>query len=98
MDSPLSPASAPDLALLAELNPQQWALWRQHPVSKVLLRDLGDYGRELRRRVLEDWEAGRLTLAEEQERRGRLGCLSDVLGLSLDDVREFYGTNDAKST
>lgn len=78
--------------LLWELSPEQWALWRRHPVTALLLdRYLPDMRAALERQVLNAWTSGQLSLNAEQEARGHLLASHMVEGLTLDHVREFYG-------
>ena len=80
---------AAQLAALRELTPQQFQLWRHHPVSQAVLRFLADWARELRRDVLERWESG-TGLADEHEARGRVLMLREVGELDIGVMREFY--------
>ena len=87
---PEAPRQAPPE--LAELTPEQWALWRQHPVSQLLLRRyLPDWRGALERQTLTGWVYGRLSLNAEQEARGYLLAINLIEGLGLNQVREFYG-------
>jgi hypothetical protein len=51
---------------------------------------LADRQRELLRAVLADWQSGKITLAAEQEIRGRCLELSELGDLTLEGLREFY--------
>lgn len=78
--------------LLKELAPQQWALWKQSPVSQlVFARYLPDFRFELERATMQTWMAGALTLQQEQESRGRLLMLHELENISLPRVQIFYG-------
>ena len=81
---------APDL--LAELTPEQWGLWRRHPITQLVLeRYLPDFRMILERTVMDAWTGGKITLNAEQEARGRLLTTRFVEELNLPTVREFYG-------
>lgn len=97
---PLAPSPVPTTAtqaatvpqVLAELTAEQWALWRHHPVSALLLeRYLPDFKQGLERDTLNAWLAGNLKLTGEADARGILHCIEMIVGLSLDQVRVFYG-------
>ena len=78
--------------LLRELSPEQWNLWRHHPVTELLLtRYLPEFRRGLERQTLNGWMAGMLSLANEQEARGYLLTAHMIENLSLDHLRVFYG-------
>lgn len=78
--------------LLTELSVEQWALWRRHPVSDLLLaRYLPDWRGALERQALDGWIGGKLTLQAEQEARGYLLGAHMIENLALDQVRTFYG-------
>lgn len=94
--APYQPQANPDQqkapAALAELTVEQWALWRHHPVSALLLeRYMPDFRSALERDTLNAWLAGNLTLQGEQDARGLIHCSQMIENLSLDQVRAFYG-------
>ena len=87
------PVVAP--ALLAELGPEQWALWRRHPISALLLQHyLPDFRAALEQQAVNGWLSGNLSLNAEQEARGYLLAAHLIESLSLDQVRAFYGLGD----
>jgi len=78
--------------LLHELSPEQWNLWRHHPITELLLtRYLPDFRRGLERQTINGWMAGLLSLANEQEARGYLLTAHMIENLSLEHLRVFYG-------
>ena len=76
---------------LEELTAEQWALWRHHPVSALVLAFLRDRAGTLEREMLGRWKAGQCRLSDEMEARGRVMELQEVADLSLDAMRTFYG-------
>lgn len=64
--------------------------WKHHPVTQVLHRYLLDYAGELRRGLVERWEAGTLILSDEKEFRGRVLTCSELAELSFESIRVFY--------
>lgn len=78
-------------ALLDELSSQQFAEWRRHPVSKLLLeRYLPDYRQALEQELLRNFVGGGLSLPDEQLTRGRLMAAHILENLTLDQIRGFY--------
>lgn len=81
---------APDL--LNELSPEQFALWRRHPVTQLVFdRYMGDFRFTMERDTIDTWMAGRLTLNLELEARGYLLTMHLLQGLSLPMLKTFYG-------
>lgn len=77
---------------LEELTQEQFALWRQHPVSALLLRHfLPDYRKGMIGATVANWVAGRLSLNAEQEARGYILTLDLFETLTVDKIRTFYG-------
>ena len=88
--------SPPAPPLLAELTPQQFALWRRHPVSDLVLQHyLPDWRRQLEGSVVERWMQGAVTLQGEQMTRGQLIALYQIEGISLDQIWQLYGGKPA---
>jgi len=84
------PAEVP--AVLLEISPEQFNLWRRHPVSALLLeRYLPDFRAALERNALNAWLGGNLSLTAEQEARGYILTTHLLENLRVDQVREFYG-------
>ena len=82
---------------LAEVSPNQWALWRNHPLSVIFFRKyLPDFRRALERQTMDRWIGGGLSLAFEQEARGYLLAINLLENGGLDDVRQFYGMDSAR--
>ena len=82
--------AAERLATLAALGDQQLHLWRHHPVSQVVLQYLRDFSVAVEVKLLADWRAGSLSLAAEQEMRGRVLAWRDVADLEIGALRAFY--------
>ena len=90
--APTAETKAEAPPLLAELTPEQFQLWRRHPVSALLLeRFLPDFRRALERDAVGGWLNNRLSLIAEQEVRGRLLAFNEIEQLSLGAMRVFYG-------
>lgn len=86
------PGQEPVPQELAELSAEQWAIWRRHPVSALVMeRYLPAFRRALERQTLDTWLAGKLSLQVEQDARGLIHCAQMIEGLGLDHVRVFYG-------
>ena len=85
-------------AHLAELTPEQFSLWRHHPVTALVLgRFLPDYRTALERILLNLWLAGNLTLSQEQQFRGQLLATEFVGNLDLATLRAFYEIPEARA-
>ena len=86
------------MARPSKLTPEQWALWRRHPISVLVLHHyLPDFRAALERQAMNGWMVGTLTLQAEQEARGYLLTAHMVENLSLEAVRTFYGVEDEKA-
>lgn len=75
-------------AALAELTPDQFNLWRHHPVSRVFLQWMRDWADEAEKRSTADWLAGR---GVSEEARGRILAWREASGAHVEQVRQFYG-------
>lgn len=89
-------------ALLLELTPEGYNLWRHNPITAAYLLYLGDQIEAFRTAAIDLLEAGALDKQAEML-RGRIITLRELQNLSLDDIRNFYrqeGTeeNNAGST
>lgn len=77
--------------LLRELTPEQWALWKRHPVTALVMeRYLPDFRRSMEQQVLHNWLDGHLTLQLEQQARGYILGAYLIEALSLQQVMGFY--------
>ena len=85
----------PPPPLLAELSPQEFNQWRQHPVTRLFHQFLADYQAALQDKLLASWRAGKLTLSAEGEARGRVLACEEMRENRLDDVRALYGLGPA---
>ena len=83
----------PPPAGLVELTPEQWAMWRQHPVTRVFHQFLRDYQQTVQQAVLGQWAKG-ASLADEREARGRWLAAGEMVELSLDAVKKAYGVGE----
>ena len=78
--------------LLAELAPEQFAQWRHHPVTKLVLDDyLPHFARAIEAQVLAGWKAGLLSLQVEQQARGYVQGAELMSAVSIAQIRQFYG-------
>lgn len=79
--------------LLKELQAEQFALWRHHPVTRLVFDDyLETLAWRIESQVLNSWLGGNLTLNAEQEARGRLIAYRLLAqGLNLSAIREEFG-------
>lgn len=77
--------------LLAEITDQQFALWRHHPVSAVVLQYLDDLSAAIAKDMLARWQTGALSLVHEQEVRGRMVAYAELASIDAARLREFYG-------
>ena len=89
---PLAPPPPPAelVALLADLQDQDFQGWRRHPVSQVVLRFLADRSADLQAQTLFRWLSGQTTLQQEEELRGRVLALNEVLALEWKQLQQFY--------
>lgn len=78
--------------MLDELGPEQFAQWKRHPVTAMVLeRYLPDLRTAMERETLDAWLNGNLSLVQEQQVKGTLLGAYLLETLSLDKVRVFYG-------
>lgn len=80
---------------MAEENPlgissDEYNLWRHHPVSKIFLKYVEDFASILEREALERWRSGSLKLVDEQEMRGRVLTLREIVDLPFEAINQFY--------
>jgi hypothetical protein len=53
-----------------------------------------DRRQSLIKMMVEDWEVGRLTIAQEQEVRGRALEAADIAGMEFAAMEEFYNGDE----
>lgn len=88
--------------LLMELAPEQFNIWRHHPVTRLVFDDYLDaLVWRIETQILNGWISGNLKLLEEGEARGRiLAYRLLVQNLNLPVIREEFGLagtpNDAR--
>jgi hypothetical protein len=87
------PQPRPPPHLLTELAPEQFNVWRHHPVTRLVFDDyLEALAFRIEVQVLNGWLSGNLTLDLEQEARGRLLAYRLLVqNLNLPIIREEYG-------
>ena len=79
------------LAAVADLTPDQFQLWRHHPVSKVFLQWVQDWAAAAEAQEMRRWISGFGVL---EEARGRILACRDMTEATLDSIRQFYGVED----
>lgn len=78
--------------LALELAPEQFALWRQHPVSRLVFDAfMRDYADRFLRIVTDAWLSGGLNLSDENVKRGQIMAMRELIELRLHNIRNFYG-------
>lgn len=87
------PQPRPPPHLLTELAPEQFNVWRHHPVTRLVFDDyLDGLAFRIEVQVLNSWLAGNLKLLEEGEARGRLLAYRLLVqNLNLPSIREEFG-------
>jgi hypothetical protein len=83
---------------LEELGEVDFARWKHHPVTELVMKYLGDFREALIKEVVGSWEIGGLDLMTEQEARGRCVMLREILDLELQYIQHFYGVENATET
>lgn len=66
-------------------------MWRHHPVTRAVLLFLMDYRDSVAQRMLEQWRAGTIVLAQEHEARGRAAVAAEIAELRWEAMMAFYG-------
>lgn len=78
--------------LLRELTPEQWALWKRHPVTALVFDQYLPHFRELLwAELLGQWLHDNLTLNTEQLKRGMVLMAGQMENLTLGHVRQSFG-------
>lgn len=83
---------------VADLKELDFAHWKHHPVTKVVMQFLTDNRKMLLEELLGSWEVGNLELLMEKEIRGRSLLIQEIVGLELNHIKTFYGVVDAAET
>lgn len=79
-----------------DLKPEDFALWRHHPVSKVFLRFMVDQAGNWRDAAMSLWEGGHLTKHPERPDldsdfiRGQVVALLMAEKITLPEIQAFY--------
>ena len=77
--------------LLRELSPEQWAMWKRHPVTDLIFgRYLPDFRASLERQILEAWLVNGASLAQQEQGKGHLLGAHQMEAMTLDQLRLFY--------
>jgi hypothetical protein len=77
---------------VAELAPEQFSLWRHHPITELILTQyLPHFAHAIEQQVIAGWKAGVLTLQVEQQARGYVMGAELISNVSLAQIRQFYG-------
>lgn len=71
--------------------------WKHHPVTKMFREYLSDYRGALTKRMVELWENGALKLTDEQEARGRLMAIREIIDLEFGHIANMYGLEEGTS-
>lgn len=71
--------------------------WKHHPVTKMFREYLEDYRGAMTKRMVELWENGALKLSEEQEARGRMMAIREVIDLEFIHIASMYGLEEGTS-
>ena len=79
------------LQAIREMDLVQFNLWRQHPVSKVVLGFLADYAEALATQATAQWIENGVPLEHQAEARGRILANREMVALRLTDIQAFYG-------
>lgn len=70
-------------------------MWRQHPVSRVLLEYLRDHRIHLAEGIAKEIFNGRTVLSTYLEEVAfKCGIMQDVETLDADDINRFYGVEE----
>lgn len=78
--------------LMHELSAQQWAQWKQHPITHLLFeRYLPDFRAGLERQVLDGWLTGNVPVQQMDIYKGHLLGAHLIETLTFDRLQEFYG-------
>lgn len=71
--------------------------WKHHPVTKMFREYLIDYSGALTKRMVELWASGALKLTDEQEARGRLMAIREIIDLEFEHIANMYGLEEGTS-
>jgi hypothetical protein len=78
--------------LIQELSPDQFGLWRRHPVTELVLDQwIDDFLATMETGIMQAWLAGTLSLQVEQDARGYIHSLRHLQRLKLADLCAFWG-------
>lgn len=76
---------------------EEFAFWKHHPVTKVVLQFAADYAAAVEQDMVEQWRNGALKLTDEQERRGRVLAYRDINELAFASIENFYRQDDQEN-
>lgn len=76
---------------IADIAAQQYAEWRNHPVTMFIYQYMRDMTEAIELKMLADWRSGAAKLSDETEARGRCGALREIPELKWESIQTFYG-------
>ena len=82
------PSNSDDIEGITE---RDFQLWKHNPVTKMMMKFLGDSRGVMVGKLINQWEAGALKLTDEQEGRGRALALREIKDLEFEHIATFYG-------
>ena len=75
---------------LNQISAEDYAMWRHHPVSKIVIQYITDFAAVLEREALDRWRSGSLRFTDEQEMRGRVLTCKELAELPFEAIKAFY--------
>jgi hypothetical protein len=78
------------------ITPEQYNLWKNHPVTLAMMEYYGDFAKSLTEHLLKQWLGDTLKLSEEHEIRGRVNTLEEMINQPYHVMRQFYGLEEVK--
>ena len=76
---------------IADIAPQQYAEWRNHPVKLFMFQYMRDVAEAIEMKMMADWRSGSAKLSDETEARGRAILLREIPDLKFESIQTFYG-------
>lgn len=76
---------------IADIAAQQYAEWRNHPVTMFMFQYMRDVAEAIEMKMLADWRSGAAKLSDETEARGRAILLREIPDLKFESIQTFYG-------
>ncbi len=78
-----------------QITEDQYAIWKHHPVSLAMFQYYRDYVSVLQRELIERWKSGALLSQDEQEMRGRVNTLEEIVDQPYEVMKTFYAYPEA---